>query len=133
MEEVDHVVGNHDKLTAQAGVDRRRRQAVIVSDIMQVRETATHMLEPSAPIRAVSFRSSRVRSSLQLLHHPLAAAQRSAAGQILERHWLVDEAARNRADRVDITSGEATFRGGRGRTLSARLIAAASSPLRHLR
>ena len=46
MEEVDHVVGNHDKLTATswrsiAGAG----EAVIVSDIMQVRETATHMLD----------------------------------------------------------------------------------------
>ena len=46
MDEVDHVVGNHDKLTAAswrsiAGAG----EAVIVSDIMQVRETATHMLD----------------------------------------------------------------------------------------
>ena len=46
MDEVDHVVGNHDKLTAAswrsiAGAG----EAVIVSDIMQVRETATHMID----------------------------------------------------------------------------------------
>ena len=45
MDEVDHVVGNHDKLVAAswqtiAGTG----EAVIVSDVMQVRETATHML-----------------------------------------------------------------------------------------
>jgi len=46
MEEVDHVVGNHDKLAAASWQSiAGAGEAVIVSDIMQVRETATHMLD----------------------------------------------------------------------------------------
>ncbi len=47
MPEVDHVVGNHDKLTAPAWESLQTGNAdpVIVSDVMQVRETATHMLD----------------------------------------------------------------------------------------
>ena len=46
MPEVDHVVGNHDKLTAPAWQSLAAGgETVIVSDIMQVRETATHMLD----------------------------------------------------------------------------------------
>jgi len=47
MPEVDHVIGNHDKLTAPAWESLRTGNAepVIVSDVMQVRETATHMLD----------------------------------------------------------------------------------------
>ena len=50
MPEVDHVVGNHDKLTAPAwqAIGGGGGDAVIVSDVMQVRETATHMLESFA-------------------------------------------------------------------------------------
>ena len=55
MPEVDHVVGNHDKLGAPAwqaitGSDAADAGggAVIVSDVMQVRETATHMLDSFA-------------------------------------------------------------------------------------
>lgn len=55
MPEVDHVVGNHDKLGAPAwqaiaGSDAADGggEAVIVSDVMQVRETATHMLDSFA-------------------------------------------------------------------------------------
>ncbi|MGB1176614.1 MAG: tRNA (N(6)-L-threonylcarbamoyladenosine(37)-C(2))-methylthiotransferase MtaB [Candidatus Puniceispirillaceae bacterium] len=46
MPEVDHVVGNHDKLTAPAWQSLAAGgEAIIVSDVMQVRETATHMLD----------------------------------------------------------------------------------------
>ena len=46
MPEVDHVVGNHDKLTAPVWQSLAAGgEAVIVSDVMQVRETATHMLD----------------------------------------------------------------------------------------
>ena len=47
MPEVDHVVGNHDKLTAPAweSLQSGNAEPVIVSDVMQVRETATHMLD----------------------------------------------------------------------------------------
>ena len=46
MPEVNHVVGNHDKLTAPAWQALSAGgEAVIVSDVMQVRETATHMLD----------------------------------------------------------------------------------------
>lgn len=46
MPEVDHVVGNHDKLTAPVWQSLAAGgEAIIVSDVMQVRETATHMLD----------------------------------------------------------------------------------------
>ena len=46
MPEVDHVVGNHDKLTAPVWQSLAAGgEAMIVSDVMQVRETATHMLD----------------------------------------------------------------------------------------
>ena len=47
MPEVDHVIGNHDKLTVPAWESLQGGNAdpVIVSDVMQVRETATHMLD----------------------------------------------------------------------------------------
>ncbi len=46
MPEVDHVVGNHDKLTAPAWQALAKGdEPVIVSDVMQIRETATHMLD----------------------------------------------------------------------------------------
>ena len=47
MPEVDHVVGNHDKLMAPAweSLQSGNAEPVIVSDVMQVRETATHMLD----------------------------------------------------------------------------------------
>ena len=47
MPEVDHVVGNHDKLAAPAweSLQSGNAEPVIVSDVMQVRETATHMLD----------------------------------------------------------------------------------------
>ena len=50
MPEVDHVIGNHDKLTAPAWESLQTGNAapVIVSDVMQVRETATHMLDSFA-------------------------------------------------------------------------------------
>ena len=50
MPEVDHVVGNHDKLSAPAwqAIGGGGGDAVIVSDVMQVRETATHMLDSFA-------------------------------------------------------------------------------------
>ena len=46
MPEVDHVVGNHDKLVAPVWQSLAAGgEAIIVSDVMQVRETATHMLD----------------------------------------------------------------------------------------
>ena len=46
MPEVDHVVGNHDKLAAPVWRSLAAGgEAIIVSDVMQVRETATHMLD----------------------------------------------------------------------------------------
>ena len=46
MPEVDHVVGNHDKLAAPVWQSLAAGgEAIIVSDVMQVRETATHMLD----------------------------------------------------------------------------------------
>ena len=47
MPEVDHVIGNHDKLRAPAweSLQTGNAEPVIVSDVMQVRETATHMLD----------------------------------------------------------------------------------------
>ncbi|MGC6453762.1 MAG: tRNA (N(6)-L-threonylcarbamoyladenosine(37)-C(2))-methylthiotransferase MtaB [Candidatus Puniceispirillaceae bacterium] len=47
MPEVDNVIGNHDKLTAPAweALQAGNAEAVIVSDVMQVRETATHLLD----------------------------------------------------------------------------------------
>ena len=46
MPEVDHVVGNHDKLTAPVWQSLAAGgEAIIVSDVLQVRETATHMLD----------------------------------------------------------------------------------------
>ena len=46
MPEVNHVVGNHDKLTAPVWQSLAAGgEAMIVSDVMQVRETATHMLD----------------------------------------------------------------------------------------
>jgi threonylcarbamoyladenosine tRNA methylthiotransferase MtaB len=46
MPEVDHVVGNHDKLAAPVWQSLAvGGEAIIVSDVMQVRETATHMLD----------------------------------------------------------------------------------------
>jgi threonylcarbamoyladenosine tRNA methylthiotransferase MtaB len=47
MEEVDHVIGNQDKLEAKTfsalGVEGSER--VVVNDIMSVRETASHLIE----------------------------------------------------------------------------------------
>ena len=46
MPEVDHVVGNHDKLAPPVWQSLAAGgEAIIVSDVMQVRETATHMLD----------------------------------------------------------------------------------------
>ena len=46
MPEVDHVVGNHDKLAAPVWDSLAAGgEAVIVSDVMQVRETAMHMMD----------------------------------------------------------------------------------------
>ena len=46
MPEVDHVVGNHDKLAVPVWQSLAAGgEAIIVSDVMQVRETATHMLD----------------------------------------------------------------------------------------
>ena len=46
MPEVDHVVGNHDKLATPVWQSLAAGgEAIIVSDVMQVRETATHMLD----------------------------------------------------------------------------------------
>ena len=46
MPEVDHVVGNHDKLAAPVWQSLAvGGEAIIVSDVMQVRETASHMLD----------------------------------------------------------------------------------------
>src|SRR5512145_1859260 len=46
MDEVDHVIGNQDKLEAKTyarfGVDGSER--VVVNDIMSVRETASHLI-----------------------------------------------------------------------------------------
>ena len=46
MPEVDHVVGNHDKLAAPVWDSLAAGgEAVIVSDVMRVRETAMHMMD----------------------------------------------------------------------------------------
>jgi threonylcarbamoyladenosine tRNA methylthiotransferase MtaB len=47
MEEVDHVVGNQDKLEAKtfAGFGVESSERVIVNDIMSVKETASHLIE----------------------------------------------------------------------------------------
>jgi len=47
MQEVDHVVGNQEKLRAQtfAGLSTGGCERVLVNDIMSVRETASHMIE----------------------------------------------------------------------------------------
>ena len=46
MDEVDHVVGNHDKLLDHAWHDIAEREtASIVSDVMAVREMASHMVD----------------------------------------------------------------------------------------
>ena len=46
MPEVDHVVGNHDKLAAPVWQSLAvGGEAIIVSDVMQVREMASHMLD----------------------------------------------------------------------------------------
>ena len=47
MDEVDHVVGNQEKLEAHtfAGLNIDSTQRVVVNDIMSVRETALHLIE----------------------------------------------------------------------------------------
>lgn len=46
MAEVDHVIGNHDKLSQAAWMSVAEGcEAIIVSDVMAVREMATHMLD----------------------------------------------------------------------------------------
>jgi threonylcarbamoyladenosine tRNA methylthiotransferase MtaB len=47
MEEVDHVIGNQEKLAAKtfAGVSIEGSERVVVNDIMSVRETASHLIE----------------------------------------------------------------------------------------
>ncbi|HSD93644.1 MAG TPA: tRNA (N(6)-L-threonylcarbamoyladenosine(37)-C(2))-methylthiotransferase MtaB [Methyloceanibacter sp.] len=47
MEEVDHVVGNQDKLEAKtfAGFGIEGSERVVVNDIMSVKETASHLIE----------------------------------------------------------------------------------------
>ncbi len=46
MAEVDHVIGNHDKLSQAAWMSVAEGcEAIIVSDVMAVREMATHMMD----------------------------------------------------------------------------------------
>ena len=46
MAEVDHVIGNHDKLSKAAWMSVAEGcEAIIVSDVMAVREMATHMMD----------------------------------------------------------------------------------------
>ena len=46
MAEVDHVIGNHDKLSHAAWMSVAEGcEAIIVSDVMAVREMATHMMD----------------------------------------------------------------------------------------
>lgn len=46
MAEVDHVIGNHDKLSQAAWMSIAEGcEAIIVSDVMAVREMATHMID----------------------------------------------------------------------------------------
>jgi threonylcarbamoyladenosine tRNA methylthiotransferase MtaB len=47
MDEVDHVVGNQEKLEAKtfAGLSLDGSERVVVNDIMSVRETASHLIE----------------------------------------------------------------------------------------
>ena len=46
MAEVDHVIGNHDKLSHAAWMSVAEGcEAIIVSDVMAVREMATHMID----------------------------------------------------------------------------------------
>ena len=46
MAEVDHVIGNHDKLSQAAWMSVAEGcEAIIVSDVMAVREMATHMID----------------------------------------------------------------------------------------
>ena len=46
MAEVDHVIGNHDKLSQAAWISVAEGcEAIIVSDVMAVREMATHMMD----------------------------------------------------------------------------------------
>ena len=46
MAEVDHVIGNHDKLSQAAWMSVAEGcEAIIVSDVMAVREMATHMVD----------------------------------------------------------------------------------------
>ena len=46
MAEVDHVIGNHDKLSQAAWTSVAEGcEAIIVSDVMAVREMATHMID----------------------------------------------------------------------------------------
>ena len=76
MTEVDHVIGNREKLEAETfanfGADDSER--VVVNDIMSVRETriaSDRGLRHARPCLCAN--PERMRSSLHLLHHPVRA------------------------------------------------------------
>ena len=108
MAEVDHVIGNAEKLRAGALAEPRRPGAaparVMVADIMAIRETAGHLIDGLRRPRArVPPGAERLRPSLHLLHHPLwprpepqrAGRRGRAAGARAGRGGL----PRDRADR----------------------------------
>lgn len=69
MPEVDRVLGNADKLLPDAFAPGGAK--VAVADIMQVRETAGHLVEGFDGRARLRRGAAGLRPSLHLLHHPL--------------------------------------------------------------
>ena len=107
MDEVDHVIGNHEK-TRTLGVRRRSRlegsEKVAVNDIMSVRETALHLIDGFRLKGArLCADPERLRPSLHVLRHSVrtravalgAGGRGGGAGAAARRDGL----CRDRADR----------------------------------